>query len=1246
MRTQICSLPAAIFMLLLSLTGMLSAQQDPMVVHAEDSYRPVTDKPRARAEYFYHRVTYPGGDIPPGGRVRAWRQAQEKMSLFAPTGTGGIMDVPEWRNVGPVNVGGRILAVAANPRNPETVFIGAADGGIWRSWDAGRSWHSVSDELPTQAMGAIAINPVDTSIIYAGTGEASWAQRTFDGGGMFKSTNSGTTWTEIGATTLPPYSRASDMVINPLDPDIIYAAIPDGMRDDALRGIWRSTDAGENWTLILTGQMTDIVLNPQEPDILYTASSKIFEGGIADRYGMLKSTDGGDTWMKLDIGVPDSLMGRTSIGICDAQPDVLYIGVSEITGDDRTHLLGVFKTEDGGATWTELTVPFDYMVSQGWYDNIMGVHPVDPDIAYAGGVKLIVTRDGGSTWERVPDQGYGGIVHVDQHAIDFRRDDPSVVYLGNDGGFFVGTNDGTDWEKRDYGLSITQFIGGAMHPSSDAILFGGTQDNGTLFSNRSPEFELVLYGDGGNGAINPEKPNIMYTTRETLKFYRSDDFGETWTRMQNGMGMDRSLFYIDYAMDPNDPDVLYLGTSRMYKTTNGGENWILKSTCPVPTLGGCYYVSALSVAPYDSRFVFAGGAGGGISISRDAGETWEPVADSLRPIGYCSAVRSFRPGVVYATYSRYGIDKVWRSLDTGATWTSINGNLPDVPLNDIVELDGNLIVGSDVGAFVSVDDGTTWQRFGTGMPSVSVQRFVYSTRTGTLRAITHGRGMYDMQWAPLSPTAPEFVSRPDTTMLEPDQPFIYAPVVDAVPAARFHLLEAPVGATVDSVLGVVRWTGGAKVGRFVLEARNDQGSTTQVFHIPTNDVRLTDWAIVQPRPLSTPVNGMAWGAPNALWLVRDSALVSRSIDGGLSWEHRTLPGTNAQVLDIHAFDSDHAIVGTRSGEIMKTSNGGGSWSILLSTVNSRFGNIHFHDSETGIAVTEDTDRTGTALVYRTVDGGRSWEILARVPARFPIDRTLTFIDREHGWFASSNLSKSPPAEPVILRTQDGGRTWEEAVVSAQNIHRIAFFNQDRGLCVDDMTGNVRRSVDGGRSWRSAFFPMSGKRNVAVQTFPNSASVWIVGDDGAWVSPDAGASWTHTKMVDLGSLQDAVFADSATGWVVTPAGMVQKLVANPLLSVEDRRPAAAAGMWIDGVYPNPAPATVGTVRISFRLDRRRPVRLEVYNSAGVRIAQLVDANLPAGTHETELSAGNFVSGAYFVALHSGTDTVIRRMILAR
>ncbi|MDT8325175.1 MAG: hypothetical protein RRA94_13775, partial [Bacteroidota bacterium] len=868
---------SAYFAMLVLLSSASALAQHTRFIDTGEAGVPVPlSNPAARAAYFHDRVAPADGVIPLGARARAWMRAQEQLPLFAPQDKGGVMNVMEWQNVGPANIGGRIITVASNPLNPATIFIGAAGGGIWRSYDAGRHWHAVSDALPTQAMGAIAIDPQDTSIVYAGTGEASYAQRTFDGGGMYRSSDGGDSWEEIGTGTLPPYSRASDMVINPQNPDILFAAIPDGPRDPSKIGIYRSTDSGDSWEMVLTGRMSDIVINPQNPAVLYTSSSKVFGGGTADRYGMYKTTDGGDSWFPLDIGVPDSLMGRTSIGICEAEPEVLYIGVSHVTGSDRTPLLGVFKTTDGGGTWAKLNVPFDYMVSQGWYDNIMGVHPVDPDIVYAGGVKLIVSRDGGSSWERVSDQGYGGIVHVDQHAIDFNRADPSVVYLGNDGGFFVGTQNGAVWEKRDMGLSITQFIGGAMHPSSNTVLFGGTQDNGTLLSTDAPRFDLVLYGDGGNGAIDPRRPQVMYTTKETLKFYRSDDFGATWTRKQSGLGLDRSLFYIDFAMDPNDSDVLYLGTSRLYKSTNGGDNWSLKNSCLIPAAGGCYYISAISVAPYDGNLVFAGGTGGGVSISTDAGSEWNSVPDSLLPTGYCSAVRSFRPGVIYATYATYGLEKVWRSTDMGTHWESISGDLPDTPLNDVIELDGRIIVGSDVGAFISEDEGRHWQRLGTGLPSVSVQRFVYNARTATLRAITHGRGMYDLQWTQPDVAAPVFVSRPDSALYDEGQTFVYAPVVEAWPPPRFSLQQAPQGATVDSVLGVVRWEVRDESTEFHLHAGNGHGQTTQVFSVNMLPTSPADWQVVQPQPLSTPVNVMALGTGEALWLGRDSALVTVS----------------------------------------------------------------------------------------------------------------------------------------------------------------------------------------------------------------------------------------------------------------------------------------------------------------------------------------------------------------------------------
>lgn len=1260
MRPLRTILPAFLLAIVLGpATHTALAQQDPMIVPRTSvdattmsgTVNKPESKPDGRARYFHDRVTYPGGTVPEGARARAWREAQERLPLFAPAGKGGMQDVMEWRNVGPDNIGGRIITVAVNPKNARTVLIGAAGGGIWRSHDAGASWNSVSDDLPTQAMGALVIDPVDTSVVYAGTGEASYAQRTFDGGGMFKSSDGGTTWREIGQGTLPPYARASDMVINPLDTREVFAAIPDGVRNDDSIGIYRSRDAGDTWQLVLTGRMADIVIDPKNPSVLYTHSSKVFGGGTAARYGMFKTTDGGDSWFTLDVGIVDSLMGRTSIGICDADPDVLYIGVSDITGNDVTPLLGVFKTTDGGASWTKLAVPFDYMASQGWYDNIMGVHPENPDIVYAGGVKLIFTTDGGASWTRVPDQGYGGIVHVDQHAIVFNPEDPSQVYLGNDGGFFVGSNDGRDWAKRDKGLSITQFIGGAMHPSTNALLFGGTQDNGTLMSYDWPDFDLVLYGDGGNGAINPRRPEIMYTTRETLKFYRSEDFGRTWTKAQRGMGLDRSLFYIVYAMDPADPEVLYLGTSRLYKTTNGGRDWALKSSCVVPTAGGCYYVSALSVSDWDSNMVLVGGAGGSVAISRDAGDNWEVVETGQLPVGYCSAVKSFQPGILYATYSRYGIDKVWRSDDTGRTWRSINADLPDIPVNDILELDGRIVLATDLGTFVSDDEGVSWQRFGTGMPSVSVQRLAYNPRTSTLRAITHGRGMYDLQWRVPTATPPVFenlhVIR-DT--VDAGEHFLYAPVVSGFPEARFRLLQAPPGATIDMTLGVVRWVATGSSGVFEIEAENAAGRASLPFTVFVRDPSGAEWEIVQPRPLDTPVNAAACAAPAALWLARDSAMVSRSTDGGITWTHHALPGTNAQVLDVFAFDADRAIVGTRDGQVMKSIDGGATWTVLLSLTNERFGNIHFHDVDHGVAITPDANKENRADIYLTSDGGATWtRVETVVPAKFPIDNTLTFTDAMNGCFASSNTAGSDPSEATILRTTDGGYTWSEHAINAQNVSAISFSGDGRGFAVDDVSGMVRRSVNGGESWRAAFYPMNGRRNADVQAFPGSAIVWVFNDEDAWFSGDLGGSWKRTALAPAGAMKDAVFLDSLTGWAVSASGIVQRLRINPLLSASSPAAGLPASAELEEAWPNPVSGGLpggGLVMLPFTLPGEADVTLRVHNSAGMEIAVPFRGRTPAGRRVVPFDAAELPTGIYFFSLETATSVQTRRFILLR
>lgn len=1209
------------------------------------------EKARARAEYFFNRVAWPSGVIPGGAREKAWRASRE-LPLFHGGGKHTLSRELEWKNIGPFNVGGRIFGLAFNPGRPATMYAAAANGGVWRSYDAGLHWESVSEDFPTQAMGTLVVDPVDTNIVYAGTGDASFGSLSFDGAGMFKSTNGGQSWFEVGAGTLPDYANISDMAINPANPSVLYAAVPDGVREASQQGIWRTRDGGDTWQLVFPGRCTDIIIDPLHPDVLYTVSSIIFQGGAAPaNQGLYKTTDGGDTWTRLDLGIPPETIGRTGMGICATQPDVLYLGVSHIVGTGRTPLLGVFKSVDAGATWTKLPVPFDYMISQGWFDNIIGVHPTNPDIVYAGGVKLIRSSDGGATWERIADQLAGGILHVDQHEIEFDPTDPDRVYVGNDGGLYLLTNAGQTLEKRDIGMSITQFIGGDMYPGTDAFAFGGTQDNGTLISEQQINFALSLYGDGGHGFIHPAAPNNMYTTQEQLKLWRSQDFGRTWSWANGDLPNEGSLFYIPYDMDRNDPERLFLGTYRMYRSTNGGVNWSQRQSClfPAPS-GGCYYITSVSIAPYNANLILAAGPGQ-TALSQDGGDSWQVTSSGL-PVSACSAFRTFRPNVLYATFSGYGVPKVWRSGDNGSTWTDINGNLPDIPTYDVMELDGNIIIGTELGVFISEDEGSTWQRLGTGMPALCVQRLLYQEETGVLRAITHGRGMYDAQWLHIPPSAPVFVSTPDTETLHMRQPFVYAPVVHATPRPTFRLLEAPQGATIDPVLGVVRWTASDIVARFTIEAENSTGKTEQSWVLATNDVLMTDWEIVSHTPMTTAVNHAFLAADNSLWLARDTAWISRSTDAGRTWEHLRLPDTEVSVISVFAFDKNTAFVGTGgpqslmntgSGHIWKTTDGGMSWTDQLYGIDSRFANIHFWDAQNGIAASQGAN--DSADVFLTSNGGTTWTRSARVLARVPMYNTITFADRNLGWFGTSDYYIRGDA--ALLRTTDGGRSWEPKNFGTGMIYvsDIAFLDGQYGWGIDEMRRTIKKSTSGGQRWITTSYPMNGERLVGMAVDKASRTVWVLSDAHAWASRDLGLTWMKTTLVPVGDMLGIVFADSVRGWAVSRNGIVQELMRDPFV-VSAAQPPTPGGAELQAPWPNPLSYGTDAVQIPFRLMRPGPVRISIVNSAGKEVAVAAENHFPAGNHFASWTPDGFSNGMYFITMKSDAGTSTRSMIIAR
>ncbi len=1197
-------------------------------------------KAQARKLFFQNRIAPPNGVLPPGARIDAFNKAMNALQGRS-LRKGAGAETMKWTNVGPFNIGGRIKAVAINPLNPNTMFVGAAGGGIWRSYDEGLHWHSVSDLLPTQAMGSIVINPQDTNIVYAGTGEASFGGHSFDGAGIFKSMDGGTTWNRIGAGMIPDYARVSMMAINPINPNIIYASVADGARNAADLGIWRSIDAGATWTHVFATTTTDIVINPINPNILYTVGTKIFGTSTAPIYGMHKTTDGGDTWTKLDIGVTDSLMGRTSLALCATHPDVVYAAVSEVTSD-RTPLLGIFKTTDGGATWAKKAVPFDYLIPQGWFDNVIAVDPSNPDIAFAGGVKCVRTGDGGTNWERVKDQLGGGLLHVDQHGMAFNPQNPDRFFIGNDGGLFLVTNQGKTLEKRDIGMSITQFIGGDFHPTDSRFLFGGTQDNGTMRSPDASGFELVLYGDGGYGYVHPTKPNIVWTTQETGKLFRSEDHGQTWYRVLGDMPPDGSLFYTPYDMDKNRPETLFMGTYRVYRTTNEGRNWKrLQSGLFESPTGGFYYITALDIADYNSNLIMAGAPLGMVAVSTDAGDTWTQVGDALDD-GYVASVRSFAANELFAVLSTYGLNKVYKSNNLGQNWTNITGDLPDIPAKDIWKLDNALFLATDLGVFVSEDGGAHWLLMTNGIATMPAERFYYNEKLKILRVYTHGRGLFDLQWKQPADKQPVFVSAPPSAQLEIGQSFTYAPVVEAWPLPVYSLTNAPAGAGIDPVLGTVHWKGGAKVGQFTVKAENSAGSAMQDFVVATNDAPFIEWQIVSADEMSTGVNVMRYAGNSTLWVGRDSGWVSRSTDGGANWVHYKAMSTDVSIIGLWAFDENNAIIGTGGpqslvntgeGHLLKTTDGGMTWREMLYGIDSRFGNIHFWNNTEGIVVSQGAK--DSADVWITADAGETWQKqIERAYAPIPFYNTLRFVDRNTGFYAAYGNDDYSRVE----KTTDGGATWKGVRIIARFVSELAMVSDRRGYMVDEFTGEYLRTVNG-NTWSDSNTPMTGMRNCSIDFDPSGRYMWVVNDSTAWTTNNLGTTWTKTTMVPSGAIRDAVFADSTRGWAITRKGVVQQLMRNPLVSVEST--AAPLEMHLGESYPNPV--TAGTrVVIPFTLSHTAAVTLKIYNSNGKAVETLVEQTLPPGTHYTAWGTTGLASGAYFYTLQAGAQSATGRI----
>jgi photosystem II stability/assembly factor-like uncharacterized protein len=729
----------------------------------------------AAFEWWYGQRAYPNDLIDYKKFEQAFQYSKsEMMALRSPDNT-------VWQSLGPNNVGGRTLAIAIHPRHPDTIWIGSASGGLWKSTSAGagaEAWGYVDTGFPTISVSEIVIDTTNPNVMYLGTGEfrrynqpgmvgTPGARATY-GIGILKSTDGGNTWAQTGLNwALEEYKAIQRIVINPQNTQTLYTATSEG--------IYKSTNGGDSWSLSLNVPAAmDIVINPIDTTVLYAACGQL---NTAPNPGLYKTTDAGASWTLLSGGLPTTNFGRTALAL-SATPtfpgytEIVYAGIGNA---QSRGVHGVYRSTNGGTTWT-LQSGTQYASAQSWYNNAVAVHPENPTTVFVSGLDFYKSTEGGanltqkSEWyayfqgviEPGGDEGSPVYAHADHHAIAFHPSDPNRMFLATDGGIFETTDGGETFRGRNGGYQTTQIYNGFATSLSDSnFAYAGLQDNGTLKYEGIRAWNKVFGGDGGWCALNSQNNQIGYLEYVYLDIYRTTNGGTNWTSATNGIEASSSTanFIAPFVISPSSPNILYAGATKIFKTTNGGTNWIATNANQAIN-GNRISAMATSWTNPDTLYAATGTSTATTSnglcevfFSSNGGATWvnrtQPSMPDRYPTDLYVDPRDSK--VAYLTYSGYGNPHLYKTTDAGATWQDLSNNLPDVPVQ-CVALDGDfpddIYIGTDLGVYRSLSSGA-WELWESGMPPAMILDLQFSKPNRTMRAATFGNGVYERKLRPI-----------------------------------------------------------------------------------------------------------------------------------------------------------------------------------------------------------------------------------------------------------------------------------------------------------------------------------------------------------------------------------------------------------------------------------------------------------------------------------------------------------------
>ena len=719
-------------------------------------------------DWLFNQRAFPYEQIHRESYWGAIRQAQSfrKQAIFTRNAT-------NWTLAGPFNAGGRITSIAAHPADAQTIYIGAAAGGVFKTDNGGSTWAPIFDNNSSLSIGDIAIAPSNKDVLYVGTGEANGGGGSvnFDGLGVFKSRNGGSSWQNIGLENVGSIGKVA---IDPQNPNTVFVA---GMgylyENSPHRGVYRTKDGGSTWQKVLylsdsTGCI-DISINPNNPNIIYAAMwERIRRPHLRDyggsTCGIYRSKNGGDTWEKLSNGLPTTDVGRIGIVVSPAAPEGGTAGsvCYAIYADEVGFFKGIYQSTDAGDNWVKQDPnnQLTYMyASFGWWFGKIYADPTDAHKAYVLGLTVHRTHDDGQNWQPI-----AANVHVDQHALWINPNNPNQIYCGNDGGFYTSDNGGASWNYVN-NLPISQFYTCEIDAKNPERLYGGTQDNGTwrTLTGGTSDWQQILSADGFVSLVNPMDNNYVYASAQNGAFYRSTNGGQTFSGALSGMGLtDRRNWKTPVVMAPDNPATLYYGSNRLYRSTNHANTWTAISPDLTKGSGGGNLVygtlTAIAVSPKNPQIIYCGTDDGTVSVTSDGGFNWSKITNGL-PNRWVTAIEAdpFDENTAYITFSGY---KWWdyqphvlKTKNKGNTWQDISGNLPEAPVNDIIADpsptaqnagSGSQVyyVATDFGVFTTYNGGVKWEIVGTGLPLVSVMDMTFHAATRTLVAATHGRSMY------------------------------------------------------------------------------------------------------------------------------------------------------------------------------------------------------------------------------------------------------------------------------------------------------------------------------------------------------------------------------------------------------------------------------------------------------------------------------------------------------------------------